>query len=113
MELTENLLAVAERSVPKRNGWVSGKALYVWCRANLGLSVSYSTFLRYLGGRLRSFRKPVVTPTMDEYLAGAASGHWPAHLKEFGIKYRRAERRGQKRVREWFRQGAVHCRSAD
>jgi transposase len=97
VEFTENFLAVAEQSVSKRNGWVSGKALFNWCRTNLGLGVSYSTFLRYLGGRLRSFRKPVVTPMMDEYLAGIRSGQWPEHLKEFGIKYRKKERQAQKK----------------
>ena len=103
----ENFLAMAEESVPKRNGWVSGKALFNWCRTDAGLTVSYSTFLRCLGGHLRRLRKPIVIPSMDEYLAGAASGDWPAHLKEFGIRYRRAERRGQKKVRDWFSEGAV------
>jgi hypothetical protein len=107
VEFTENLLAVAEQSVPKRNGWVSGKALHNWCRANLGLNVSYSTFLRYLGHRLQRYRKPIVTPVMDEYLAGVSSGCWPAHLKEFGIKYRKKERQAQKKVRDWFREGAA------
>ena len=107
VEFTEKFLAVAEQSVPKRNGWVSGKALFTWCRANLGLNISYSTFLRYVGHRLQSYRKPIVTPTTDEYLTGAASGQWPAHLKEFGIRYRRAERQAQKRVRDWFREGAA------
>jgi hypothetical protein len=76
---------------------ISGKALFDWWRTNLGLSVSYSAILRYLGGRLRSFRKPVVEPNMDEYLAGTASRQGPEHLKEFG--WNRFVARG--RLPEW------------
>ena len=78
--------------------------LFHWCQTSLGLNVSYSTFLRCLGGHLRRLRKPIVIPSMDEYLAGAASGQWPAHLTEFGFKCRRAERKAKNKVREWFRE---------
>jgi hypothetical protein len=90
-----------------RNGWGSGKALFNWCRINVGLNVSYSTFLAYLGHRRRNSRKPVVTPTMEEYLAGVRSGQWPVQLKEFGIRYRRSERQARKKVCNWFREAAA------
>ncbi len=98
VDFTEQFLAVAEQSVPKRNGWVSGKALYDWCRTNVGLDVSYGTFLRYVGGRLKSYRKPVPTLTPEEYLAGVATGRWPTRLKDFGVRYRQAQRRAQKKM---------------
>jgi len=96
-EFTEKFLSLAVESVPKRNGWVSGKALFDWCQSNLGLSVSYSTFLRYLGHRLQGYRKVIVTPTVDEYLAGVRSGRWHGCLKQFGARYRRRQRQERKK----------------